>query len=1108
MNDNLEAVENKVMSELKDFQKATVERIAMLFQENKQNRILVADEVGLGKTLIARGVIAKTATIRQNEGDDIFRVAYVCSNANIAEQNLKKLQIFSGENTVNSIENTRLSMLHYQLAQQGAFDCNPQKNGNRVETDGGTLASNGPSNLKFVQLLALTPGTSFKLTRGLGTIDERAQMCAIMYQYYRDELHKKGLPFTQYHKDKLILSLKGKRTGLSGFKNKFKEYRKSINKIPNGSYCLYMFNAIEEYKGTSTVIEDLENIIRDFSTNYVPEGKANEIIKKLRIMFAFISAEMLQPDLVIMDEFQRFKSLLQTEENSDTDILAKKFFNDNNTRILLLSATPYKLYSTLEEICMENQEGSDDQGLDGDHYKEFKDVTNFLFANDNGEFDAIWKDYSYQLQQLHTNSIDIFKIAKNKAENMLYKGICRTERISAMDSEDFLRTVLVPVHLKHYDVLSYIQFNELLQDIDIKVNLPIDYVKSCPFLLSFMDNYILKEYIADKIIKEQNYSALDKSLLWLYREDIAQYKELPASNARFECLKEHIFAQGGELLLWVPPSKPYYELQGVYKGKEGFSKILVFSAWAMVPRMLGAMLSYEAERRTIGEANKRAETEGAESRSYFSARRYPSGRLRLSDNTLSVLCLLYPSKTLAGLYDHLQFQKLTNLDDVEARIKDSLMPMLQSLEQFCDPESTREDDKWYYYAPILLDQDWIKCSSLENGRNSWQNWQRCIDDKDEFNSSNKAFVKILDNVFNNNNFKLGKMPKDLLQTLVNMVLGSPAICAYRSDKQDLGRIKRAVEISKVILRNFNSQESTAILDLIYREQDTSTYWKNVLKYCKDGCLQAVLDEYRHILADEAAFAHGEDLAEIIHKIMLESLNIRTATYYIDTQAAFAAYCAQEEESPQSDASEIPIRANFAVGYFEDSREDKKNVLRKTSIRKAFNSPMRPFVLATTSIGQEGLDFHAYCRKVMHWNLPANPIDLEQREGRVNRYKCLAVRQSLAQKYANITFTEDVWKEMFAKALTEKPSGKSDLIPFWCLGKDQQVKIERIVPMYPLSKDGVKYKRLIKILSLYRLTLGQPRQEEVLEYIYRNIEDTDSLKDLYINLCPYEKQLGN
>lgn len=45
-----------------------------------------------------------------------------------------------------------------------------------------------------------------------------------------------------------------------------------------------------------------------------------------------------------------------------------------------------------------------------------------------------------------------------------------------------------------------------------------------------------------------------------------------------------------------------------------------------------------------------------------------------------------------------------------------------------------------------------------------------------------------------------------------------------------------------------------------------------------------------------------------------------------------------------------------------------------------------------------MDFHNYCRVIMHWNLPGNPIDLEQREGRINRFKCLAIRQNVADKY--------------------------------------------------------------------------------------------------------------
>jgi len=57
----------------------------------------------------------------------------------------------------------------------------------------------------------------------------------------------------------------------------------------------------------------------------------------------------------------------------------------------------------------------------------------------------------------------------------------------------------------------------------------------------------------------------------------------------------------------------------------------------------------------------------------------------------------------------------------------------------------------------------------------------------------------------------------------------------------------------------------------------------------------------------------------------------------------------------------------------------------------------------------------------------------------------------------------------------------------------------------LSKDIGNYQRLIKILSLYRLTLGQARQEELLEYIFTKCDDSGKLKDLFINLSPYYRE---
>ena len=98
--------------------------------------------------------------------------------------------------------------------------------------------------------------------------------------------------------------------------------------------------------------------------------------------------------------------------------------------------------------------------------------------------------------------------------------------------------------------------------------------------------------------------------------------------------------------------------------------------------------------------------------------------------------------------------------------------------------------------------------------------------------------------------------------------------------------------------------------------------------------------------------------------------------------------------------------------------------------------------------------------------------------------------------------------MFEEALhMEKTADSSELIPYWGLKETpDMIKIERIVPMYPLSKDEASYNRLIKILSLYRLTLGQARQEELLEYLFANYVDHEMLEKLFINLSPYFKEI--
>lgn len=1063
-------IEKSTMNVLKDFQRETVNRIDYLFR-NGQKRVLVADEVGLGKTLIARGTIVKTARMRIEEGDDLFKVVYVCSNQNIANQNIRKLKVYSNA-SIGDISETRLSMQHLSITEQ-EMDENIRKG--------------------YIQLIPLTPDTSFRMTNGGGSVKERALMYAILIKIdflkeYRVEL------------ETLLIHGAIKAWGWAKpyYLDRVKECEIKSNNIYPANILDKIFDYFSEDKNFKNLLVTHLQSIRNDTTK---KHSDRFVINKLRVMFAKISVSMLQPDLVIMDEFQRFKYLISSDEDSEIGILARRFLNNRDTRVLLLSATPYKLYSTLDEI--------NETQLD-EHYNEFFAVMKFLFNNDKrfSDFKKIWSNYSVMLNELKEGDTAILHI-KNQAEDAMYQGVCRTERIADVDTGDYIDDSSVKEHLEiqEFDIKSYLEAGKLLKDISADFTLPVDYVKSCPYLLSFMRNYKLKERIEKYFSNHpEKVNLANRKLLWLNTSKIDRYEELPKVNARLECLIKNSFYNRSELYLWVPPSKPYYEFQGVYKRSKGFSKILVFSSWEMVPRMIGTIVSYEAERRTVGRLSRQIKNEDRKNARYFSdaSKRFPTPRLRFNVQNgeprgMSMFNLLYPSKYLADLYHPIYCMNdgLT-LKEIEKKLKNNIEAALVSLKKY-QGKSNRQDDRWYYLAPMLLDGPefvgkWI--DSLKNGID-----QDTGDDRkdDRGNIGIRVHLNRLEEMyFNRKNLALGKMPKDLIPTLINMALASPAVCIYRTNGRNMSR---TTALARIFINRFNTTEATAIVDLAYgRFKDDMSHWKNVLRYCKDGNFQAMIDEYHHLISETIGFINEKDKEEVIFNTMIDALQIHSASYDVDTFSSLKARINGKKRK------NVKLRSHFAVGFTKGEGDDTKKINRKESIRNAFNSPLRPFILATTSIGQEGLDFHNYCRKIMHWNLPANPIDLEQREGRINRFKCLAIRQSVADKYGNINFEKDVWKEMFKGAVhQEKKENNSDLVPFWCLGKSYKYKIERIVPMYPMSKDVIKYERLIKILSLYRLTLGQARQEELLEYIFNTVADWEKLKELFIDLSPYSKR---
>ena len=124
-----------------------------------------------------------------------------------------------------------------------------------------------------------------------------------------------------------------------------------------------------------------------------------------------------------------------------------------------------------------------------------------------------------------------------------------------------------------------------------------------------------------------------------------------------------------------------------------------------------------------------------------------------------------------------------------------------------------------------------------------------------------------------------------------------------------------------------------------------------------------------ILRDDLGLLGQKDPAEDLQNIAGEiqtALSIRTVSLGFDEL---------KEMEPGRVGLERAgsMRCFYALRFGQERDEEQEGKNRPDQVRRAFNSPFRPFVLATTSIGQEGLDFHQYAM-IHHWNLPANPAD--------------------------------------------------------------------------------------------------------------------------------------
>lgn len=1052
---------------LKDFQRDTVDYAfrRLYLDEDSTSRFLVADEVGLGKTLVARGLIARAIEHLQDRVERID-IVYVCSNGDIARQNIARLNVTGQDDFAFP---PRITLLPTRLHELNA----PDRAG-RVK----------------VNFVSFTPGTSFDMGMRGGMWSERVLLHDLLRRAWgRSALRGAGA----INVLRVTASFDWFQCGIRHFDPASVDA--ALAEGFTAALREYDARAVEQH--TETLQERFEDLRVRMTRSREKRREADrrdqlKLLGELRRLLARSCVDALEPDLVILDEFQRFKHLLDPEREAGE--LAHHLFSHEDAKVVLLSATPYKMYTVAEDVT-------------DDHYADFLDTLRFLFGSDDdqvAEFKRELRGYRDAMIDGSAEHISVLRRRRGRVERRLRKVIVRTERLAATPDRNGMLVERIPsIQLESDDVRSFVELDRLTRLLDSGDVL--EYWKSTPFLLNFMEDYELGRAVeqATDAGRAQELETICRGARRVDWEAHENYRPLGTRNPRMRALHHEVIDNGAWRLLWIPPSLPYHRLGGPFGDERlaGFTKRLVFSAWAAVPRAVAALTSYEAERHIVRSQGGRPPRNTPEGREKMKPLlRFARGQGRLVG--MPVLALVLPSPVLARVADPLDIATEigpdASLTQVRRLARDRaravLAPLVEGREGSSDP-------RWYWAAPLLLGGDETGAWLEARGARSWVG-QGEVAESSTLRAHIEEALKVIRDESAAGRSDLGTPPADLADVVGMMSLASPGSCALRAlsrggrstserDSDSFDRRDAAARVAWGLRSYFNTPEAMRLI----RAKHTP-YWQRVLEYSLDGCLQAVLDEYVHVLPEWIGAADLEDseLTRRVGETLHEVLTMRRVTYGVRDL---------DLDDPEAPIKRRSMGGRFAL-RFGNERSDDGGEMRRSHVRTAFNSPFWPFVLATTSVGQEGLDFHLYCHAVVHWNLPANPVDLEQREGRVHRYKGHAVRRNLARALGvDALYSNDPWEWMFDEGARRRDRKENDIVPLWVYAEGD-ARIERIVPALPLSRDRSRLESLKRSLVAYRLAFGQPRQEELVAFVTEMYteEEVNALRDeLHIDLSP-------
>ncbi|HEX5407973.1 MAG TPA: DEAD/DEAH box helicase family protein [Pseudonocardiaceae bacterium] len=475
---------------LTDFQRATVDHVTdRLYGASSSRRFLVADETGLGKSLVARGVIARTVEHLQDD-PSVRRidVVYVCSNVDLAQQNISRLDVTGTRGLPIA---SRLTLL---------------------ATHADSLSKRGHQFVKPVNLVSFTPGTSFEMGWQTGTVRERA----LLYLLVSEHLELTGSRGTAARR-----LLQGQVKNLDTFTAEVVRVEQRLGG-PVDRTISRRFRKTAQRSGSlgefASLVEQMGRRRR------VPESLGDQVrtvIRRMRGDLARAGVETLSPDLVILDEFQRFRHLLHRGSENPAAELARLLFDYGNAKVLLLSATPYKPFTYAEEAAAGD-----------DHHSDFVRTLEFLAEGCHDvSVDSIAKDLvAYRYAAITGGSLTE---PAGRLREQLLKVMCRSERPDT-DDVRMVREICVPAEpVRAEDMAGYVRLRRVSQAVDAQLTL--DYWKSAPYFINFMDGYRLADRVRDTLadpVDGNDLMPLIDKVQQIAPRDVSRFRPIDFGNPR------------------------------------------------------------------------------------------------------------------------------------------------------------------------------------------------------------------------------------------------------------------------------------------------------------------------------------------------------------------------------------------------------------------------------------------------------------------------------------------------------------------------------------------------------------------------------------------------